>query len=235
MRPHGKVQSLVETVYEHTKSTDAGQGDLKLLTKMWVEYDSADRVSKSVKYRRDTLLETVRYEYSEDGEGRVLHFDGKGDLTMVLRLFFDENGREIGYHKYVAKTFLWNVPDSRLRKDYNFKGFLKRDILLSRHGRVISEVLYDRNHKGRLLRNVFTKSVTNEDYYMMYKYNDMGDPTSVSISVGTVSGWDLLYDMSYEYDNKGNWNKAIYKRENEVLWVIERELKYPLSSQVDQG
>lgn len=56
-----------------------------------------------------------------------------------------------------------------------------------------------------------------------YILNDNGDRISDHYERnGQMEDWEI----KYEYDNKGNWIKRIYYRDNKPIWLSERELEY---------
>lgn len=54
--------------------------------------------------------------------------------------------------------------------------------------------------------------------------NDKGDKISThNMNNGQMTDWEI---KKYEYDNKGNWIRRVYYRDNKPIWLSEREIKY---------
>lgn len=223
----GNVKTLQETHFEQVNSPDNYLSTAALITSTTTDYDAEGQIVRRQVVVNDTLRSFTRFEYPSPDYSFEYTRDSVGCIQQVTKVFY-KKGREYRRNHYEAFSFLWNLPSGREVKEYNVRGFLKSNIRYSRHGRTLSNVLYERGPKGKLLRvSVYGNSPKYLFNYFFHR-NDHGDIIQIGYDVYATSETELLYDIDLSYDDDENWTKAVFYQgeQRNFLSVIHREYTY---------
>ncbi len=187
-----------------------------------VEYDKSNVKQSEKKYDKNNRL--VTYSNFTYGRNKLVKqediFSETGELQSSLVFEYDKAGNLI-LRKHVSAN---NVEGISNTFAYDANGLLIEEKIISKDGKQMSskQYIYENGllkEDKRLDKDGAVRSV------IFYSYDDNGN--KIQMTTSPNNGASVTINISYEFDEKGNWTKQIIFR-NEVIptRVITRELSY---------
>ena len=161
-------------------------------------------INKALYYINDTLLVYTKNTYTGNNLTEVKLFLGDTLWRSVVNVS-DTLWRSVVYdYDQNGNRIKWQVFNHK-NELYNYVDFVYNSEGFLEHWK-----RYD--PKGEVTRL--------EDFIL----NDKGDKISSHYMInGRMTDWEI---NKYEYDNKENWIRRVYYRDNKPIWISEREIKY---------
>ena len=247
----GKVKS-VETIYYYAveKSGKITKGDTStkafylfnkqgnLQEKLTDFYYGSQYKTKYVYDSQNNLIQNYIYDSYGDLDKKIIYKnDNKGN--KIEELIYDENDSLIKKYTYVydlrgnlKKEFEYNPQGLKSKKTYKYdlKGNLKKEKFYRSNGELDGKYIYKYDSQGKVIAKYwFTTKVwltLKLTYKNTYKYNSQGDLIE-EILYKNDGSIENKRSYEYEYDNQGNWIRAIeYDTKEKPQYIIIRKIEY---------
>ena len=192
----------------------------------------------------------VSYSYFFNPEGNkkedlIYHIDGS--LNRKFKFQYDESGHKSSQTQYTANDSLIRT----IKYSYDKDGMLNEEIYYNGAGNKEKKIAYHYDKKGNVTEEKHTTGGGKLLYRFSYTYDDEGKLTdnqrfdrngklekrvkSFNDSAGNVTREEIYNDgdqrthtgtFQYKSDLKGNWIKKLEFSDNNISYLVEREIKY---------
>ncbi|HLO57523.1 MAG TPA: hypothetical protein VK179_02185 [Bacteroidales bacterium] len=215
----GKVKSLTKTIHNNQGSICCPFADIMECRQTAMTYDEQGNVTES------SL------------------FDGNGDITMVSKYCYNQNGQcreidkfiggtEAGKEQYVFagnKVSKVKVLDEKGKKQAIYKNRyngndLAETITLNADGDVVGSVTYEISN-GQVISETKKDGKGNIEAVRRFKRNDNNDVIEAKIIL-PASNKEFRFVYEYEYDEAGNWIQQTQLLDGNISRVTVRNISY---------
>jgi hypothetical protein len=192
------------------------------------------------------IMECQQTAITFDEKGNVIEsslFDGNGDVTMVSKYCYNQNGQCSKINKFLGNTeagmelyvFAGNkvskvkVFDEKGQKQAIYKNRYSGDdlaetITLNADGDVVGSVTYEFSN-GQLISETKKDGKGNIEALRRFKRNENNDVTEADITLpASNKEYKLVYE--YEYDEAGNWIQQTQLLDGRISRVTVRNISY---------